>query len=80
MDSEVITINERGALTLPASVRKDLGITGKQQMIVEMTESGEILLKPAVTLPIELYTEERIAEFARDEAHVAKTLKERGIL
>jgi len=49
-------------------------------MIVEMTKSGEILLKPAVTLPVELYTEERIAEFARDEARVAEALKDRGIL
>ena len=35
-------------------------------LILEGTDKG-ILLRPAISVPIEIYTEERIAEFASDE-------------
>ena len=31
-----------------------------------------ILLRPSISVPIEIYTEERIAEFASDEEELAK--------
>ncbi len=64
---ETTFLTERGTLTLPATVRKALGISGKQQFIVEMTAQGEILLRPAMVIPTELYTEERIIEFEKDD-------------
>lgn len=71
---ESVTVNERGALTLPASVRKSLGIRGGQQMLLDVTERGEIILRPAALVPIEIYTDERIAEFMHDDKQVAEIL------
>ncbi len=69
MKEEIIPLTERGTLTLPASFRKELGLLGKQQLIAQINEAGEIVLRPAAVFPIEMYSEERIAEFAeQDEA------------
>jgi antitoxin PrlF len=72
-----VTINQRGNLTLPAAIRKEMGLSPNDQMIAEITEEG-ILLRPAITMPLEIYTDERIAEFEREEARLAKVLKRKG--
>ena len=46
---------------------------GKDELIIERCEEG-ILLRPAFSVPIELYTEERIDEFARDEEAIGQHL------
>lgn len=61
-----VTMTERGGITIPAPLRKALGLTGNDRLIVEETSEG-LLLRPAVSVPIEIYSEERIAEFAKDE-------------
>lgn len=76
---ETTFVTERGTLTLPAGIRKALGISGKQQMIVETTEGGEILLRPASVVPVELYSERRIAEFEQDDKALGKLLDKHGL-
>ena len=61
-----VTISSRGVVTLPAKLRKELGIAGEELLIAETTPEG-LLLRPAVALPIEMYTKERIEEFAAEE-------------
>ncbi len=46
-------------------------------MIVETTPEG-LLLRPAVTLPIEIYSEARLKEFAEEEAKLEKVFARRG--
>jgi antitoxin PrlF len=70
---EKIIINERGALTIPVRLRRAFGIKPDDELIVEETEQG-LLLRPAVSVPVEIYTEKRIAEFAREENALAKKL------
>ena len=72
---EEITIGRRGAITLPAKMRKQYGLQERDKLIVEETEQG-LLLRPAVSMPIELYSEERIAEFNRDDKAIGKMLDE----
>lgn len=76
---ETTFITDRGTLTLPASIRKELGIRGKQQMIVETTDRGEIILRPAAILPIEIYSEERIEEFERDDLALGEVLRRHNV-
>ena len=71
-----VTVTRRGVVTLPAKLREALGIKADDQLIAETTPEG-LLLRPAVTLPIELYTEQRIREFDAAEAALAQAL-ERG--
>jgi AbrB family looped-hinge helix DNA binding protein len=63
--TKLIKINSRGTLTLPKKLRQRLGIEGDGQLIAEETVEG-ILLRPSVTLPLEIYNEKRLAEFARN--------------
>lgn len=67
----IININERGTLTLPKEMRKKLGLTGAGQVFGEETAEG-ITLKAGVAFPIEMYTEERIAEFQKNNETVLK--------
>jgi AbrB family looped-hinge helix DNA binding protein len=68
-----VTINSRGVVTLPAKLREALGLKADDQLIAETTPEG-LLLRPAVTLPLEIYTPEREREFDAAEADLAKVL------
>jgi len=68
-----VTINERGVLTIPAKMRENFGIKANDELIIEDTEQG-LLLRPAFSVPIEVYTEDRINEFASDEEAIGKIL------
>ncbi len=73
-----LTINSRGVVTLPAKLRHAMGLKADDQLIAETTPEG-LLLRPAVTLPIEIYTDERIREFEEAEAELAAYLKTQGL-
>ncbi len=68
-----LTINSRGVVTLPAKLRQAMGLKADDQLIAETTPQG-LLLRPAVTLPLELYTPERVQEFDQAEAQLAVVL------
>jgi len=59
---EIAQLSGRGTVTLPARIRKELGLREGDVLRVRLVE-GSIQLTPAAVMPIELYTEERIAEF-----------------
>ena len=71
-----LTVTRRGVVTLPAKLREALGIKPDDQLIAETTPEG-LLLRPAVTLPIEMYSEKRIREFDESEAELAKVLRQK---
>jgi len=71
-----LTVSRRGVVTLPAKLRAAMGIGPEDQLVAETTPEG-ILLRPAVTLPIEVYSEARIAEFDVAEAEAAAVLARR---
>lgn len=61
----IAQLSRRGTLTLPAEIRRELGL--EEGDVLAVTRFGRsIVLTPTVVTPVELYTDERIAEF--DEA------------
>jgi AbrB family looped-hinge helix DNA binding protein len=68
-----VTVTSRGVVTLPLGLRKALGIKPEDTLIAETTPDG-LLLRPAVTLPVEIYTPQRIREFDDAEEELAKAL------
>jgi antitoxin PrlF len=70
-----LKMTSRGVITLPAKLRRELGLSADDHLIAETTAEG-LLLRPAITLPIEMYTADRISEFDHQEAQLA-TLFER---
>jgi len=72
-----VTITSRGVITLPARLRRALGLRADDQLIAELTPEG-LLLRPAVTLPVEIYSEQREREFDREEAELKEALEQQG--
>ncbi|MDP3036246.1 MAG: AbrB/MazE/SpoVT family DNA-binding domain-containing protein [Rhodocyclaceae bacterium] len=72
-----LTITERGVITLSAKLRQAVGLSANDQLIAETTPEG-ILLRPAVTLPIEMYSAERRREFDAAEAELAAVLNKKS--
>jgi len=71
-----LTVTSRGVVTLPAKLRAALGLKADDHLIAETTPEG-LLLRPAVTLPVEIYSEKRIVEFDEAEADLEKVLRRR---
>jgi AbrB family looped-hinge helix DNA binding protein len=59
----MVKLGKRGQLSIPKSVLSRLGLEGEVPLLVETTEDGAILLRPAGVYPIEIYSDERIEEF-----------------
>ncbi len=68
-----VTITSRGVITLPAKLRQALGLKADDHLIAETTAEG-LLLRPAVTMPVEMYTPERVREFDAAEQNLAAYL------
>jgi len=66
----LVEVNKRGALTLPKEIRRRFGLDEGGQVIVRATDEG-ILLTPGAAFPIEIYTPERLKEFAEEEQKLA---------
>lgn len=62
MGFETAKVGKRGAVVIPAALRRNYGIEEGSLVIVEARLEG-ILLRPVATLPVEIYTPERKAEF-----------------
>jgi AbrB family looped-hinge helix DNA binding protein len=64
---ESAKVGKRGAVVVPAKLRKRFGIEEGTVVTAEEREDG-ILIRPAVVVPIERYTPERKAEFLLSNA------------
>ena len=64
---ETAKVGKRGAIVVPAKLRKRFGLEEGSIIVAEERDDG-ILIRPAVVLPIERYTAERKAEFLLDNA------------
>jgi AbrB family looped-hinge helix DNA binding protein len=60
-------VGKRGTVVIPAELRKRYGLTDGALIVAEGTDDG-ILLRPAVALPIEIYSPRRKAEFLLENA------------
>ena len=69
----ILTITSRGVISLPAALRRAIGLKANDQLIAEATPDG-ILLRPAITVPLEIYSDVRINEFEAGEAELAALL------
>ena len=60
---EIAKLGKKGQVTIPRPVLKRLGLEGEVPLTVETTPDGAIVLRQAVVVPVEIYSEERIKEF-----------------
>jgi AbrB family looped-hinge helix DNA binding protein len=59
---ESAKVGKRGAIIVPARLRKRFGIEEGSMVVAEEKDDG-ILIRPAVIVPVERYSPERKAEF-----------------
>ncbi|HSS97493.1 MAG TPA: AbrB/MazE/SpoVT family DNA-binding domain-containing protein [Terriglobales bacterium] len=64
---EAARVGKRGAIIVPAKLRKRFGIEEGSIVTAEEKDDG-ILIRPAVIIPVERYTPERKAEFLLSNA------------
>lgn len=72
-----VSVSGRGLIALPSEMRKAAGIRPQDSLIAETTPEG-ILLRLAVTLPVEIYSDERVAEFDAAEAELNSILAQKS--
>jgi len=65
--NETSKVGKRGAVVIPARLRKRFGIEEGTLVIAEERGDG-ILIRPAVALPVEVYSPQRVAEFLLSNA------------
>ena len=56
-------MGKKGQLSLPAAVLRKMGIQGAATLLIETTDDGAVILRPAAVYPVEVYTEARMKEF-----------------
>ena len=64
---ETSKVGKRGTIVVPARLRRKFGIEEGRLVVAEERPEG-ILIRPAVALPVEIYTLERKAEFLLSNA------------
>ncbi|HET7692156.1 MAG TPA: AbrB/MazE/SpoVT family DNA-binding domain-containing protein [Gemmatimonadota bacterium] len=84
-DKETTTVGSRGTVVIPAPLRRQYGLRTGSLIIAEPRDDG-ILLRPAVALPVEIYTQERRAEFLlstaideEDYSHAVEEVRRSGV-
>jgi len=63
---ENIVVSERGQITLPAAMRRRLGIKAGGVVVVE-DRDGELVIRPAAVVELAAYSDEEIAEWDRED-------------
>jgi AbrB family looped-hinge helix DNA binding protein len=83
--SESSKVGKRGTFVIPAKLRRRFGLEEGAEVIAEETPEG-ILIRPALTVPIEFYSDLRKAEFllsnavdADDYAQAVEQVKAMGL-
>jgi AbrB family looped-hinge helix DNA binding protein len=64
---ETSKVGKRGTIVVPVKLRQRFGLKEGDLLITEEREDG-ILFRPAVAVPVEIYTPERKAEFLLNNA------------
>ncbi|MGB5301125.1 MAG: AbrB/MazE/SpoVT family DNA-binding domain-containing protein [Thiogranum sp.] len=64
--SETLVVSSRGQITLPAALRKRLGIKSGDVVILE-DRGNEVVLKPGIVLEIQHYSDEQIAQWDAED-------------
>ena len=85
MALDTTKVGKRGTVVIPAALRRRFGLDEGSLVVVEVRDDG-ILIRPAVVMPVEIYTPERRAEFllstavdAEDYARAVEAMRQMGL-
>ncbi len=72
---ELIKCGKKGQITIPRDIIKKLGLGENTPMLVELSDDGAIILRQAAVVPLEIYSDARIAAFDREGQLTPKELE-----
>lgn len=64
---ETAKVGKRGTVVIPATMRRHFGIEEGSLVIAEERDDG-VLIRPAIAMPVEVYSRERRAEYLLSNA------------
>ena len=64
---QTVRIGRRGTLVIPSELRRQYGLEEGAVAVIEARPDG-VLVRPATAVPVEIYTDERKAEFLLSNA------------
>jgi len=86
MPDTTIRVGARGTIVIPANIRRSYRFE-EGSLIIAVTRPDGVLLRPMVALPVEIYSDERKAEFLlnnaitpKDYASAVKKVSKMGLL
>jgi AbrB family looped-hinge helix DNA binding protein len=65
--ADTAKVGKRGTVVIPAKLRKKFGIEEGSSVLVAESPEG-VIIRPAVTVPVEVWTPERKAAFLLENA------------
>lgn len=63
---KTLVVSERGQITLPADIRKRFGLRSGGMVTLE-ERRGELVLKPAAIVELQIYSEEDVARWNEED-------------
>ncbi len=64
---QLVKLGKKGQVSLPKTILRQVGICGETSLLVDITDDGAIVLRQAGVYPIEIYSDERIASFLKED-------------
>ena len=64
---ETVRLGKKGQVSIPKAILRRLGLTGDVLLVVETTPDGGILLRPAGAYPRELYSDQQLRNFQKED-------------
>lgn len=61
-----LVVTTRGQITLPAALRKSMGIQGGGVVTVE-EQGGRLILSPAAVMEVEMYSDEQVRHWVKED-------------
>ena len=62
-----VMVSGKGQITLPANMRKALGLTGPNAVVTIERKGGKVVLTPALVVETAMYSDADIALWDRDD-------------
>ncbi len=69
--TEYVRVGKRGTVVIPAEIRRRYGLEEGEMLVMEESTQG-LLFKPVRGFEVEIYTPERMVEFALNNAITAE--------